>query len=77
MPKFLVSQSVDIDISFIVEAETLEDALQYNKLDRSKIVDVDHLCWDAPYDAQVLDDNAVFNFLTPTQLEVYMRAGIL
>jgi|APGre2960657468_1045069.scaffolds.fasta_scaffold14115_7 hypothetical protein len=77
MPKFLVSQSVDIDISYVVEAETLEDALTYGNFDVTKVVSVDHLNWDKPYDAEALADGTVLPFLTHQQLLVYMNAGIL
>jgi len=77
MSKFIVRQSIDIDISYVIEAETLEDALTYGNFDESKIISIDHLSWDKPYDAEVLEDNAVLRFLTPVELAPYKRAGIL
>ena len=77
MPKFLVSQSVDIDISYVVEAETLEDALTYGNFDATKVVSVDHLDWDKPYDAEEIADGTVLPFLSQQALLVYMNAGIL
>jgi hypothetical protein len=77
MPKFIVRQSVDIDISYVVEAETLEDALTCGNFDESKIVTFDHLSWDKPYDAEALEDKTVLRFLTPVELAPYKRAGIL
>jgi hypothetical protein len=77
MKKFLVSQSVDIDISYVVEAETLEDALTYGNFDVTKVVSVDHLDWDKPYDAEEIADGTVLPFLSRQALLVYMNAGIL
>lgn len=77
MPRFIVSQSVDIDISYVVEAETLEDALTYGNFDESKVVSIDHLSWDKPYDAEALEDSKTLRFLTPVELQPYRRAGIL
>jgi len=77
MPKYIVSQSVDIDISYVVEAETLEEALTYGKFDLAKVVSVDQLCWDKPYDAELVEDSSVFRFLTQAELLPYMNAGIL
>lgn len=77
MPRFLVSQSVDIDVSYVVEAETLEDALTYGNFDVTKVVSVDHLDWDKPYDAEEIADGTVLPFLSRQALLVYMNAGIL
>lgn len=77
MPKYIVSQSVDIDVSYVVEAENLEQALDYGKFDLAKVVSVDQLSWDKPYDAELVEDSSVFRFLTQTELLPYMNAGIL
>lgn len=74
MPSFIVSQTVDINILYVVEAENEEDAL-YQSLDRTKIIEVDHLSWEKPHFSEPTTEAS--RFLTNEELEVYQKAGIL
>ena len=81
MPKFIISQTIDLDIQCVIEAEDVEDAMQKatgTGYDKTKIVNIDHLTWDQPYDAcPVLEGDKEFTYLNDEQLLVYSNAGIL
>ena len=81
MPKFIISQTIDLDLQWIIEAEDVEDAMQKatgRSCDKTKIINVDHLTWDQPYDAcPTLEGDKEFTYLNDEQLLVYINAGIL
>ncbi len=81
MPKFIISQTIDLDLQWIIEAEDVEDAMQKatgRSCDKTKIINVDHLTWDQPYDAcPIPEDYNKFTYLNDEQLLVYINAGIL
>jgi|APGre2960657505_1045072.scaffolds.fasta_scaffold122966_3 hypothetical protein len=81
MPKFIISQTIDLDLQWVIEAEDVEDAMQKatgRSCDKTKIINVDHLTWDQPYDAcPIPEDYNKFTYLNDEQLLVYINAGIL
>ena len=52
MKQFIVQQTIEIAMSYVVEAETLEDAVEMGNegYDRSKVIDIQVLDWDYPWD---------------------------
>ena len=55
MKQFIVQQSIEVAMSYVVEAETLEDAVEMhpnNGYDRSKVIDIQVLDWDYPWDVE-------------------------
>ena len=51
MPKFIISQTIDLDLQWVIEAEDVEDAMQKatgTGYDKTKIVHIDHLTGDQP-----------------------------
>ncbi len=51
MKQFVVHQTIEIAMSYVVEAETLEDAQEMGNeaYDRSKVIDIQVLDWDYPW----------------------------
>ena len=54
MKQFIVQQSIEIAMSYVIEAETLEEArdLGNETYDRSKVIDIQVLDWDYPWDVE-------------------------
>ena len=54
MKQFIVQQSIEIAMSYVIEAETLEEArdLGNETYDRSKVIDIQVLDWDHPWDVE-------------------------
>ena len=52
MKQFIVHQTVEIAVCYVIEAETLEEArdLGNETYDRSKVIDIQVLDWDYPWD---------------------------
>ena len=52
MKQFIVQQSIEVAMSYVVEAATLEEArdLGNEGYDRSKVIDIQVLDWDYPWD---------------------------
>ena len=59
MKKFIVRQTVEIDLQWVVEAEDRDDAREKawdGKFDHSKVVDIQTLPWDRPWDIEDCDE---------------------
>lgn len=52
MKQFIVQQSIEVAMSYVIEAETLEDAVEMGNegYARSKVIDIQVLDWDYPWD---------------------------
>ena len=52
MKQFIVHQTVEIAVCYVIEAETLEEARDLGNecYDRSRVIDVQVLDWDYPWD---------------------------
>lgn len=77
MPKFIIRQSVDIDLQWVVEAEDREDALEkaWGNFDASKVIDIQPLNWDHPWDAEEIEGDV--QTFTDKELEPWKALGIL
>lgn len=53
MKKFIIHQTVDLELNWVIDAETIEDALEkaYGNFDSTKVLNIDVLDWDRPWDA--------------------------
>ena len=67
MAQFIVRISKTIDVSAVVEAETIEDAYS-SSIDLNKIIDVQDAGWDVVWDAEELTNPAV-KYLSTSELE--------
>ena len=59
MKQFIVQQTIEIAMSYVIEAETLEDAIQMGRdesYDRSKVIDIQVLDWDYPWDVSEAEE---------------------
>lgn len=54
MKQFIVHQTIDVAMCYVIEAETLEEArdLGNKSYDRSKVIDIQVLDWDYPWDVE-------------------------
>jgi hypothetical protein len=53
MKQFIVQQSIDVAMCYVVEAESLEEAENMSRdgvYHRSKIIDISVLNWDRPWE---------------------------
>lgn len=78
--RYLVQQSVDINIEWVYETETtgeraLESELRDAQFDPTKIIQIQVLDWDRPWDYSEVSDTQAF--LTDEQLQKWKDAGVL
>ena len=54
MKQFIVHQTVEVAVCYVIEANTLEEArdLGNETYDRSKVIDIQVLDWDYPWDVE-------------------------
>ena len=54
MKQFIVHQTIEVAMCYVIEAETLEEAqdLGNESYDRSKVIDIQVLDWDHPWDVE-------------------------
>ena len=58
MKKYLVRQSIDVELCYFVEAHSVEEAQEVIDLggyDRSRIIDIQVLNWEKPWDIEEAD----------------------
>lgn len=58
MKQFIVQQSIEVAMSYVIEAETLKDALEMGNegYDRSKVIDIQVSDWDYPWDVSEAEE---------------------
>ena len=58
MKQFIVQQTIEVAMSYLIEAETLEDAVEMGNegYDRSKVLDVQVLDWEHPWDVSEAEE---------------------
>lgn len=54
MKQFIVHQTIEVAMCYVIEAETLEEArdLGNASYDRNKVIDIQVLDWDYPWDVE-------------------------
>jgi hypothetical protein len=81
MKQFIIQQSIDLNLSYVVEANDIDEAMEKYRnepLNQDKILGIDVLDWDKAWDAEEYTGNP--NELTPmsTQTRVkWIEAGVL
>jgi protein-tyrosine phosphatase len=58
MKQFIVQQSIQVAMSYVIKAETLKDALEmgHEAYDRSQVIDIQILDWDYPWDVSEAEE---------------------
>ena len=58
MKQFIVQQTIEVAMSYVIEAETLEDAVEMGNegYARSKVLDVQVLDWEHPWDVSEAEE---------------------
>ena len=62
MKKFIVMQSIDVSMCYLLEAEDLaqaEEMMKDREYDRTKIVGIDVLNWDKPWDVMECTNDSI------------------
>ena len=79
MPQFLVSQTVEFEVVYLIEAESEEDAQENSGeyFDENKIIDIGLSGYDSPWDINTVDSSEKFEFLSQEQLEPYKKVRIV
>lgn len=78
MKKFIIRQTVDIDLQWLIEAESVEDALEkaWGNFNIAKVVDICPLDWDKPWDAEEVEGTAP-SFISAERLRKWQEVGVL
>ena len=78
MKQFIIRQSVDLDLQWLIEAESVEDALAkaWGNFDSAKVVDICPLDWDKPWDAEEVE-GSMPHTLSAEQLRKWQEVGVL
>lgn len=73
MKKYMVYQTIDVNMFYYIEAESLEDAEDMisdgGTFSKERVMDIEVLCWDKPYDVEEIDYEP--NTLSKQQLEYW------
>ena len=78
MKKFIIRQTIDIDLQWLIEAESYGHALikAWGNFDSSKVVDICPLDWDKPWDAEEVEGSTP-RTLSAEELRKWQEVGIL
>lgn len=78
MKKFIIRQTVELDLQWLVEAESVEDAREkaWGNFDSAKVVDICPLDWDKPWDAEEVEGKAP-SFFSAETLRKWQEVGVL
>jgi hypothetical protein len=79
MPKFVVTQTVEFEVTCLIEAKNEEDAYDNfgTYFDRNKIIDVELSSYDPPWNITAAEDSEEFEFVSQEVLEPYIRVRIV
>lgn len=73
---FAVQQTISVNVTYLVDAEDEFQATDC-PFDPSRVIDIEPLDWDRPWDAEEADDEQKDTvFLTAAQLEPWACIGI-
>lgn len=78
MPKFIIHQTVDLELNWVIDAESVEDALEkaYGNFDSTKVLSIDVLDWDRPWDAsEALPDS--LRMMSDATVAKWREVGVL
>lgn len=80
MKQFIIQQSIDINLQYIVEANDADEAMEkYSNepFDRNKILWVEVLDWDKAWDAVEINEVEKLTPMPATDLAKWIEAGVL
>ncbi len=77
MKKFIIRQTIDLDLQWVIEAEDVQDALEkaWGNFDSTKVIDIQPLDWDHPWDAEEMSGDVTY--FTDEELQQWKDLGIL
>jgi hypothetical protein len=78
MKQFIVQQSIDVAMCYVVEAESLEEAEDMSRdgfYHRSKIIDISVLNWDRPWEVMEAGED-VLQPMSEEELKQWEILGI-
>lgn len=78
MPKFIIHQTVDLELNWVIDAESVEDALEkaWGNFDSTKVLNIDVLDWDRPWDAsEALPDS--LRMMSDATVAKWREVGVL
>lgn len=77
MKKFIIRQTIDLDLQWVIEAEDVQDALEkaWGNFDSSKVIDIQPLDWDHPWDAEEMSGDVTY--FTDEELQQWKDLGVL
>jgi hypothetical protein len=78
MPKFIIHQTVDLELNWVIDAESVEDALEkaWGNFDSTKVLSIDVLDWDRPWDAsEALPDS--LRMMSDATVAKWREVGVL
>lgn len=78
MKQFIIRQTIDLDLQWMVEAESVEDALAkaWGNFNSANVVDICPLDWDKPWDAEEVEGKAP-STLSEQELRKWKELGVL
>jgi len=77
MKQFIIRQTVDLDLQWLIEAESMEDAIEnWGNFDSTKVVGIYPLDWDKPWDVEEVEGKAP-SFLSAQELRKWQEVGVL
>lgn len=79
MTKFIIHQTIDLELNWVIDAESVEDALEkaYGNFDATKVLSMDVLSWDRPWDATEALPEEDLKFMSKDTFSKWMEVGVL
>lgn len=76
--QFIIRQTVEIDLQWLLEAETKQDALEnaFGNFDSAKIVDICPLDWAKPWDAEEVEGQTP-HVISTKEIAKWQELGVL
>lgn len=79
MKKFIIRQTVNVEVRWMLDAETEKEALEkaYGNFDDSQIVSIDALEWDTPYAADEVRDEDIHYWIDKDSKILWRSVGVI
>lgn len=78
--KFYLQRVVEVNLEFVLEADSLEEAEEMDGFDLDMIVGIESTVWDrVAWDVRALEpeEEATLTYLTEDQIRPWQRVGII
>lgn len=78
MKKYIIRQTIDLDLQWVIEANSKEEALEnaWGNFDSAKVIDICALDWNKPWDAEEVEGSEP-RPMTQSELKNWQALGIL